>query len=114
MIDNGISDTERAVAQTKLLLERYGLINRALTHVEELRGGYRAIYKVLTSMEDAGQVRRGYFVEGLPGAQFGQTTVINRLRTLSSAMAKRSGTTESEVLILAAMDPANVYGRLLE
>ncbi len=33
-------------------------------------GGFAAVYPILREMEDRGRIRRGYFVEGLGGAQF--------------------------------------------
>ncbi len=50
-------------------------------------------------MEDRGQVRRGYFVEGLGGAQFALAGAVDRLRT-----------TEPYSGVIAATDPANPYG----
>jgi ATP-dependent Lhr-like helicase len=54
-------------------------------------------------MEDTGKVRRGYFIEGLGGAQFGMPGAIDRLRDVAS----------SGVVTLAAADPANPYGAAL-
>ena len=54
-------------------------------------------------MEDTGRVRRGYFVEGLGGAQFGLPGAIDRLRSERTAGP----------LVLAATDPANPYGAAL-
>jgi ATP-dependent Lhr-like helicase len=54
-------------------------------------------------MEDAGRVRRGYFVEGLGGAQFGLPGAIDRIRSEANQGS----------IILAAVDPANPYGASL-
>jgi ATP-dependent Lhr-like helicase len=54
-------------------------------------------------MEDAGRVRRGYFVAGLGGAQFALPGAVDRLR---SARA----TSDGEFMIMAATDPANPFG----
>jgi ATP-dependent Lhr-like helicase len=59
-------------------------------------------------MEEAGKLRRGYFVEGLGGAQFTYPGVVDRLRRTRDAE-----THGHEVVALAATDPANPYGWLL-
>ena len=44
------------------------------------RRRFAPLYKVLRAMEDAGRVRRGYFIEGLGSAQFGHAGAVDRLR----------------------------------
>jgi ATP-dependent Lhr-like helicase len=101
------SPTERAHAWAATLLERHGLVARESAAIEGQRGGFAAIYRVLRSMEEAGKVRRGYFVEGLGGAQFAWPGVIDRLRRVRDAVI------DDDVIILSAIDPANPYGWLL-
>ncbi len=107
LASDSISDTERAHAWAATLLERHGVVARETAVVEGLRGGFGATYRVLRSMEEAGKVRRGYFVEGLGGAQFAYPGVIDRLRRV------RDTEDEHDVIALAATDPANPYGWLL-
>jgi len=71
---------------------------------EAIPGGFSAIYPVLKAMEEGGRVRRGYFVEGLGGAQFALPGVVDRLR------AERDNSPEPAAHVLAATDPANPYG----
>ena len=66
---------------------------------------------VLREMEERGRVRRGYFVEGLGGAQFCIPAALDRLRAERSDASGDRGA--SEALILAASDPANPYGAAL-
>ena len=47
-------------------------------------GGFAAIYPVLRAMEDAGQCRRGYFVEGLGAAQFALPGAVDRMRAMAA------------------------------
>ena len=63
-------DTERRHAQALRLLDAYGVVTRDSVAAEGLAGGFSAVYPVLREMEERGRVRRGYFVEGLGGAQF--------------------------------------------
>ena len=65
-------------------------------------------------MEDTGRVRRGYFVEGLTGAQFSHPGAVDRLRAARPEAEERDQPlTEEDIAILAAVDPANPYGTLL-
>jgi ATP-dependent Lhr-like helicase len=106
-------DTERLLAQARMLLERYGVVSREAVAAEGLRGGFGPIYRVLKQMEEAGQVRRGWFVDGLSGAQFAAAGVVDRLRAERVDEPPLDGFTEDQVRILAAADPANPYGALL-
>lgn len=99
----------RALAE--LMLERQGIVTRDGVRAEGVAGGYGAVYGELRALETLGLCRRGYFVEGLGGAQFALGGAVERLREL------RSGSSNSllldEVLVLAAADPAQPYGAAL-
>ena len=99
-----VDPTEALVTTAELLLDRYGVVTRGSVQAEGIDGGFAGVYKVLSAAEDAGRVRRGYFVEGLGAAQFATTGAIDRLR----GSAKHAGT-----LVLAASDPANPFGAAL-
>ncbi|HEY8819393.1 MAG TPA: hypothetical protein VIM25_11325 [Candidatus Limnocylindrales bacterium] len=61
-------------------------------------------------MEDAGRIRRGYFVDGLGAAQFALAGALDRLRSVREpADPAASGA----VHLLAAADPADPYGAAL-
>jgi len=49
---------------------------------EGIPGGYGAVYGQLRALETLGVCRRGYFVEGLGGAQFALPGAVERLREL--------------------------------
>ncbi len=93
----------RALAE--LLLERQGIVTRDGVRGEAIQGGYGAVYQQLRSLETLGTCRRGYFVEGLGGAQFALGGAVERLRELRP----REGD-EPDALVLAAADPAQPYG----
>ncbi len=59
-------------------------------------------------MEDAGRIRRGYFVAGLGAAQFAMPAALDLLRSL------RDAPDEPRTVVLAATDPANPYGTILK
>jgi len=105
------TDTERRHAQALRLLDAYGVVTRDTVAGEGLAGGFAAVYPVLREMEERGRVRRGYFVEGLGGAQFCIPAALDRLR---AERADPGGDAPArEPLILAASDPANPYGAAL-
>src|SRR5438067_873091 len=99
--------TERLAARVQQLLERHGVITRELVQYEGVEGGFAAVYGVLRAMEDAGRVRRGYFVAGRGAAQFALPGAVDRLRGM------REPGDEPAVVTLAATDPANPYGTAL-
>ncbi|MCR5979975.1 ATP-dependent helicase [Gordonia jinghuaiqii] len=92
------------------LLTRYGLITRGSVTAEEVTGGFARVYKALTVFEDNGHVRRGYYVDGLGGAQFASPATVDELRR--HALPDRKPPREATVL--AATDPANPFGAALE
>lgn len=101
------SETERAHARAIKLLERHGIVTREVGVLEALPGGFSAVYPVLRAMEDGGKIRRGYFVEGLGGAQFAFPGAVDRLRGF------RHDEPQRDVQTVAATDPANPYGWIL-
>jgi ATP-dependent Lhr-like helicase len=96
----------RALAE--LLLERQGIVTRDSVRGEGIPGGYGAVYSELKALETLGLCRRGYFVEGLGGAQFALGGAVERLRELRPKDGE-----EAESLVLAAADPAQPYGAAL-
>ncbi len=103
----GASVTERRHAIALALLDRHGIVTREAVANEAVEGGFGAVYPVLRALEDAGRIRRGYFVEGLGAAQFAQAGAIDRLRAVRDPAASAG---ERSVHLLAASDPANPYG----
>ena len=96
----------RALAE--LLLERRGIVTRDGVRAEGISGGYSAVYGELKALETLGLCRRGYFVEGLGGAQFALGGAVERLRELRHKEGEKP-----EPLVLAAADPSQPYGAAL-
>ena len=99
--------TTRAFTVAEALLDRYGVVTRGSVASEDIPGGFAGIYRVLAAAEDAGRVRRGYFVERLGAAQFAAVGAVDRLRSFSRPLDE---TVDGDALVLAACDPANPYG----
>src|SRR5262249_37780281 len=95
----------RALAE--LLLERHGIVTRDAVRGEGIPGGYGAVYAELRALETLGLCRRGYFVEGLGGAQFALGGAVERLREL------RAPDPQARPRVRAAADPAQPYGAAL-
>jgi ATP-dependent helicase Lhr and Lhr-like helicase len=95
----------RLRAQAELMLERYGIVTRETVLAEGVPGGFASVYAELGNLELLGTARRGYFVEGLGGAQFALPGAVERLRSLPED--------DGSFLLLAATDPANPYGASL-
>jgi ATP-dependent Lhr-like helicase len=115
--------TMRAHALALTLLERHGVLTRGAVAAERITGGFAAVYPVLRAMEEAGQCRRGYFVEGLGGAQFALPGAVDRMRALDPGSFRGDGVPRDRAvpgglppgsaLVLAAADPAQPYGAAL-
>jgi ATP-dependent helicase Lhr and Lhr-like helicase len=100
------SQGPRLRAQSELLLERYGIVTRETVLAEGVPGGFATLYGELSNLETLGTVRRGYFVEGLGGAQFALPAAVERLRSMRTDEP-------AGPLVLAATDPASPFGASL-
>jgi ATP-dependent Lhr-like helicase len=94
---------EIASRQARQLLARYGVVTRDSLAGEEGAWDWSRIYETLQRLEMRGEVRRGYFVHGLPGVQFALPEVVERLRALR-------GDDDETLVVMNACDPANLYG----
>jgi ATP-dependent helicase Lhr and Lhr-like helicase len=92
----------RSRAWAELLLERHGVLTRELVRAEGYPGGFSALYPALSALETLGAARRGYFVEGLGGAQFALPGAVERLRAQEEA--------PDTALVIATADPAQLFG----
>ena len=119
--------TRRAHAFAEALLDRHGIVTRGAVMAEHVDGGFAAVYPVLKAFEETGRCRRGYFVEGLGGAQFAMPGAVDRMRALAQprrpeaawqppvpgGWRERSRKDDDAALVLAATDPANPFGAAL-
>jgi len=125
--DRDTDATRRAHAAAEALLDRHGILTRGAVMAEHVAGGFAAVYPVLKAFEETGRCRRGYFVEGLGGAQFAMAGAVDRMRALAQprreespwqpqvpgGWRERQRRDDSGALVLAATDPANPYGAAL-
>ncbi|TWE13341.1 ATP-dependent helicase [Rudaeicoccus suwonensis] len=111
--------TARALATAEVLLDRHGVVTRGAVQAEGVSGGFAGVYRVLAAAEEAGRVRRGYFVESLGAAQFGTTGAVDRLRASAKPVTAQRNPWDTpppettSAIVLAAADPANPFGAAL-
>jgi ATP-dependent Lhr-like helicase len=94
-----LDEDARAAVIAQKWLVRYGIVTRDWWRRERPPVSWRAIYRELKRLELRGEVRRGYFVEGLAGAQFALPEAVERLR------AAREDP-DAPLIAIAATDPA--------
>jgi ATP-dependent Lhr-like helicase len=101
---------ERIARQARQLLQCYGIVTRRSLE-GDAEGGWEwaALYSQYRLMEMRGEVRRGYFVQGLPGVQFALPEAVERLRNWTQSEAPGA----EELVVLNASDPANLFGPAL-
>jgi ATP-dependent helicase Lhr and Lhr-like helicase len=106
--------TAAAHALALQLLERHGVVTREAVLAEGVTGGFTSVYGVLKVLEERGQVRRGYFVDGLGAAQFALPGAVDRLRSARDTPDPVLHPDDVPPPIqLAATDPAQPYGASL-
>ncbi|MDE3088044.1 MAG: DEAD/DEAH box helicase [Chloroflexota bacterium] len=94
-----LTDDERADKLARVLLARYGIVTREALEREDICD-WASLYPTFQRMEMRGEIRRGYFVAGLGGAQFALPEAVEQLRAAS----------DDTLIVLNAADPANIYG----
>jgi ATP-dependent Lhr-like helicase len=118
-----VSYEERLARQARQLLQCYGIVTRESVRVwetgstgdgEEGGLGWASLYAQFKLMEMRGEVRRGYFVQGLPGIQFALPEAVERLREWTRADTPDiSDPGTNQLVLLNACDPANLFGPAL-
>jgi ATP-dependent Lhr-like helicase len=104
----GAAERRRVLAE--LLLERYGIVTREQVLAEGIKGGFAMLYDTFANLETLGVCRRGYFIEGMGGAQFALPGAVERLRGGRGEAGEGVG---PRTLVIAAADPAQPYGAAL-
>ena len=99
-------DTEsRLLAWAAVLIERYGVLSREVVALEPWAPSWAELAPLLSRSEWRGELRRGYFVEGLSGVQYASEDAAGELARLASATADAA-----PLVLVCTTDPANVYG----
>jgi ATP-dependent Lhr-like helicase len=102
----GQDDAETsALAWAAALLERYGVLARETAALDPWAPAWRELVPWLARAELRGELRRGYFVEGLSGVQYASDEAAEELARHGSDR----GPDPAPVLV-STLDPANLYG----
>jgi ATP-dependent Lhr-like helicase len=88
-----------------VLLDRYGVLAREIVALEQLAPAWSDLAGFLCRAEWRGELRRGYFVEGLSGVQYATEDAVRDLALLPTAPDAAA-----PFVHLSTRDPANLYG----
>src|SRR5690348_43413 len=111
----GLVQDEGALAEivARQWLDRYGVVARDWWRRERPAVSWRAIYRELKRLEFRGDVRRGYFVRGLAGAQFAVPSAVELLRASGPPRPSPNGgelpASGAPVIVMSANDAANPF-----
>src|SRR5208283_4488259 len=92
-------------------LLRYGIVAREIAKREENLLPWALLALEFQKMELRGEIRRGYFVEGLSGMQFALPTAVDMIRSINN---EQSTMNAGLPVVVNACDPANPYGLGIE
>jgi len=102
----GTSDAEVvALTWAEALLDRYGVLSRETVSLDPWAPAWRELAPHLAASELRGELRRGYFVEGLSGVQYAMEETVEALGRAAGAAGS-----DPRPVLLAALDPANLFG----
>jgi len=105
-----MNDNDRAEKQARLLLQRYGILVKEFYRLEGGLLPWAKIFPALRKMEWSGEIRRGYFVQGLSGVQFALPAAVALMEKIQSG----AGYAPGDSCLLATMDPALPFGGAID
>ena len=86
----------------RVLLKRYGIVFRRLLDREAFQVSWFDLGRIFRRLEARGEIRGGYFVNGVSGEQFALPEAVGLLRSV------RKETVAGELIVLSAVDPLNL------
>lgn len=102
------SDDDFYAAWAALLIARYGVVCRETVKFAATQLDWPLFSQWLEAAEWRGELRRGYFVEGLSGLQFTDEPTMNDLVTHHDSNSNYDKSTP--FYLISAVDPLNLYG----
>lgn len=105
-----IDRDERLAAWSAILTERYGVVCREVVNFAAPGLAWSELADWLEAAEWRGEVRRGYFVEGLSGLQFTTDEISSELSRFCQTLSHGSNESETAIFLVSAVDPVNLYG----
>jgi ATP-dependent Lhr-like helicase len=106
IMGQSLTDAQRATTQARLLLQRYGILVKEFYRRESGLLPWYSIFQSLKRLEWQGEIRRGYFVEGLSGVQFAMPEALDLLEKIHN----QRFTPDKLPVVLSSMDPALPFG----
>jgi ATP-dependent Lhr-like helicase len=113
LLRSPMTDEARADARDKaieafarVLLRRYGIVFRRMLERESLKASWLELSRFYRRLEARGEIRGGYFVNGVSGEQFALPEAIGLLRSI------RKAPTEGNLVAISGADPLNLAGIL--
>jgi ATP-dependent Lhr-like helicase len=103
-VPRSATDPEALEHVAKTLLRRYGVMTRRLLAREPLAPSWRELLPFYRTAEARGEIRGGRFIEPFGGEQFALIEAVEELRRL------RRQSDVSDWVVVAAADPANLFG----
>jgi ATP-dependent Lhr-like helicase len=95
----------RCLSWIDALFERYGVLTRELVDLDKWAPAWAELAPWLARAELRGEIRRGYLVEGFSGVQYATEEAAEQLAQLAGSLSLAA-----EEILMAAGDPANLYG----
>ncbi|HWD19595.1 MAG TPA: DEAD/DEAH box helicase [Verrucomicrobiae bacterium] len=86
----------------RALLRRYGVVFRRLLERESLPVSWFDLGRIFRRLEARGEIRGGYFVNGVSGEQFALPEAVGLLRSV------RKEKPQGELIVLSAVDPLHL------
>ena len=97
---------EAIEAFARVLLRRYGIVFRRMMERESLHVSWFELSRAYRRLEARGEIRGGYFVNGVSGEQFALPEAVGLLRSM------RKMPTTGALIAISAADPLNLAGIL--
>jgi ATP-dependent helicase Lhr and Lhr-like helicase len=97
---------EAVEAFARALLRRYGIVFRRMMERESLQVSWFELSRAYRRLEARGEIRGGYFVNGVSGEQFALPEAVGLLRSM------RKMPTTGALIAISAADPLNLAGIL--
>jgi ATP-dependent Lhr-like helicase len=106
-VGTGGDGESRLLAWVGGLLDRYGVVTREVVALEPAAPAWAELAPILSRSEWRGELRRGFFVEGLSGVQYATEEAAAELARLAAAGPPDLST---PLVLVCTTDPANLYG----
>jgi len=102
LLRTGVNEDESKELFARVLLRRYGIVFRRILERESFQVSWFDLGRIFRRLEARGEIRGGYFVNGVSGEQFALPEAVGLLRSV------RKEKTKGELIALSAVDPLNL------